>query len=70
MLECMEYLKKKIAEYSALRHDGILVHRDFMNIFDLKDLSAHVREKIKEKNSVAAKLKKIDQEAKEYKTRS
>jgi hypothetical protein len=29
-----------------------------MNTFDLKDLSAHVREKIKEKYSVAAKLKK------------
>jgi P4 family phage/plasmid primase-like protien len=68
MIECMEYFKQKIVEYSALRHDGILVHKDFMSKFDLKELSAYVREKTKIKCSFAAKLQEIDKDALEYKT--
>jgi hypothetical protein len=43
----MEYLEKKMVEYPALRHDVVLVHKDFMSKFDLKDLSAHDRENAK-----------------------
>ena len=64
----MENLKKKIVEYSALIHDGILAHKDFMSKFDLKDLSAHVREETKTQCSIAAKLQEIDKDALGYKT--
>ena len=68
MLKCMEYLKQEIVEYSALIHDGILVHKDFMRKFDFKKLSAHVREKTKIKCSLASKLQEINTNALESKT--
>jgi len=69
MLECMKYLRQKTVVYSAFIHDGVLVHKDFVSKIDVKDLSAHVREKTKIiKCSFAAKLQEIDEEAIEYKT--
>jgi hypothetical protein len=55
-------------EYYALRYDGILVHKDFTSKFDLKELSAYVREKMKITCSFAAKFQEIDKDALEYKT--
>ncbi len=67
MLECMKYFKQKMVEYFGVRHDGVLVYKDFVIKIDLKELSAHVREKNKINSSFAAKLQEIDQEAIEYK---
>ena len=68
MFKWMKYLKQKMVVYSALIHDGVLVHKDFTSKIDINDLSAHVCEENKIKCSFADKLQKIDKEAIEYKT--